>query len=98
MNDHDAVGLAASDRCPQGTDREVGGHPVGDGVADDPVGEQVLVRAAVDLALAGGVLSDVCDPDPVRLTCREVALDVIVMDRRPSTLNHSWATSPATYQ
>jgi hypothetical protein len=32
------------------------------GVAHDPVAEQVLDRAAVDLALGGGVLGDVGDP------------------------------------
>ena len=54
VNDHGAVRLAASDRRAQRRDGEVGGHPVADRVADDPVGEHVLDAAAVELAFAVG--------------------------------------------
>jgi len=59
------------------------GHPLVDGVADDAVAEQVLDRAAVDLALRGGVLGDVGRPDPVGCGRGEVPLDVVVVHRRP---------------
>src|SRR5450756_1506576 len=39
----------------QGVNGELGLHPVADRVANDPVGEDVLDRAAVDLALVGAV-------------------------------------------
>ena len=43
-----------------------GGHAGVDGVADDPVGAGVLDRAEVELALGGGVLGDVGQPQLVR--------------------------------
>ena len=61
------AGLGAGRRrCVSGVDGQLGGHPGGDGVADDPVGAGVLDRAQVELALAGGVLGDVGQPQPVR--------------------------------
>jgi hypothetical protein len=74
--------LASRDRRPQRGDGQVGGHPLVDGVADDAVGEEVFDRAAVDLALTGGVLGDVGDPLAVGLCRGEIALDVVVVDRR----------------
>src|SRR5665647_400095 len=57
---------AAGHRGVQGVHGELGLHPVADRVPDDPVGEHVLDRAAVDLALVGAVLGDVREPQPVR--------------------------------
>jgi hypothetical protein len=70
----------------------LGGHPLVDRVADDPVAEQVLDRAAVQLAFGGGVLGDVGDPDLVRLGGGEVASDVVVVDRRSRGLARAAAT------
>lgn len=71
----------------EGIDRELGGHPVADRVPHNPVGIEVLDRAAVDLALTGGaVLGDVGEPDPVWGIGGEDPLDVIVEDRRPGLL------------
>jgi hypothetical protein len=39
---HDAGRLAPGDGGAQRRDGEVGGHPLGERVADDPVAEQVL--------------------------------------------------------
>ena len=50
----------------EGVDGEPGLHPVADGVAHDPAGVDVLDRAQVELALAGGVLGDVGQPQLVR--------------------------------
>ena len=41
------------------------GHPVDDGVIDDPAAAGVLDRAEVELALCGGVLGDVSQPELV---------------------------------
>jgi hypothetical protein len=46
----------------QRRDREAGLHPRVDGVAHDPVGEDVLDRAEVELALTGAMLGDVGQP------------------------------------
>ena len=71
------VKLLARHGGAQGADGELGGHPPIDRVADDPVAEQVLDRAAVDLALASGVLGDVSDPDQVRRLNVELLLQTI---------------------
>lgn len=47
-------------------DGQAGLHLRVDGVADDPVGPDVLDRAQVELALGGVVLGDVGQPQPVR--------------------------------
>lgn len=51
VDNNGALESAAGDRGPQRGDGEVGGHAIGQGVAGDPVGEDVLDRAAVKLAL-----------------------------------------------
>ena len=60
----DAAGdLAASRDCvADGVDSKLRSHPVRDRVADDPVGEHALDRAAVELAFAGPMLRDVREP------------------------------------
>ena len=52
------------------------------GVADDPVGADVFDRAEVELALAGGVLGDVGQPQPFGAVGGEVPLDEVVVHRR----------------
>lgn len=59
-------------------DGEAGLHPVADRVADDPVAETVLDRAAVQLARTGPVFGDVDQPQAVRGLGGEVALDEAV--------------------
>ena len=71
----------ALDRHPQGRDGEVGGHPVGDGIAHDPVGEHVLDRAAIQLALTGPMLGDVGEPELVGRRGGEDPLHQIVVHR-----------------
>jgi hypothetical protein len=79
--DHDgAGGLATCDGGAQRGGGELGGHAFVDGVADDPVGEQVLDRAAVELALGGGVLGDVGQPDLIGTLGGEVPAHQVVMD------------------
>jgi hypothetical protein len=51
-------------------------------VAHDPIGAGVLDRAQVQLALAGGVLGDVGQPQPVRGVGCELSLDQVVVHRR----------------
>jgi hypothetical protein len=85
--DHDGADrLTAGDRCPQRRDSELGGHSIGDRVADDPVGEHVFDRAAVELALERGVLGDVGQPDGVRPIGGEVPLDEVVVHGRARRL------------
>lgn len=57
-------------------------HPVGHGVAHDPSGVHVLDRAEVERALAGGVLGEVCQPEPVRRGRGELALDTVIVHGR----------------
>jgi hypothetical protein len=85
--DHDgAVRLPASDRRAERGGRELGGHALFDGVADDPVGEHVLDRAAVELPLDGRVLGDVGEPHRITSPRRELALQQVVVHRRARRL------------
>ncbi len=59
-------------------DGEAGLHPSVDGVADDPVREQVLDGAPVELALGDAVLGDVGEPDLVRDLRGEVSTDQVI--------------------
>ena len=56
VDDHDAVGFTSRKSSPQRRDGEVRGHAITHRVPDDPVGEQIFDRAAVDLAFSGGML------------------------------------------
>ncbi|GAA0315037.1 hypothetical protein GCM10009528_35930 [Kineococcus aurantiacus] len=67
---------------PQGLDREVGGHPGVDGVADDAVGAGVLDRTEVGFALRGGVLGDLCEPKGVESFGPDLSADEVDVDRR----------------
>jgi hypothetical protein len=86
VDHHDTARLPSSDCGAQRRDGELRGHSFVDRVADDPVAEQVLDRAAVELALGRGVLGDVGDPDGVGCVGGEVALDVVVVHRRSGRL------------
>lgn len=80
---HDGVDRAPEgDRVGQGGDGELGGHAVADAVADDPVAAGVLDRAEVELALGGGVLGDVGEPQLVEPVGAEPALHEVVVDGR----------------
>jgi hypothetical protein len=63
-------------------DHEAGLHAGIDGPTDDPVGEHVLDRAAVQLAFVGPVLGDVRDPDLVRGIGGEVPAHQVIVGRR----------------
>jgi hypothetical protein len=76
-------GSASGDRRAQRAGGQLRGHPIAEGVADDAVPEQVLDRAAVELALDGRVLGDVGDPDQVRGCGAELALEQVVVHRDP---------------
>ena len=78
----------------QRADGEVSGHPVTDRIADNPVGKQILDRAAVDSALGGGVLGDVGQPPGVRFGRCEVPLDMVVEDCRPRCLTRFASALP----
>jgi len=92
---HDGAGrLAVGDRGAQRADGEVGGHAIADRVADDPVGEHVFDRAAVELPLGGGMLGDVGQPDNIGCWRREVPLDQVVVHRRTGGLPAALATLP----
>jgi hypothetical protein len=73
---------AASDSAGQGGNGESGGHPVVHRVAHDPPGAGVLDRAEVELALLGGVLGDVGQPQLVGAGCGELAAHEVVVHRR----------------
>ena len=81
---YDASGdvVAAGHGVLERTDRQTGLHPGVYGVADDPVGEDVLDRAEVQLALAGLVLGDVRQPQFIRADGGEVPTDQIIVDWR----------------
>ena len=69
------------DRVAQGVHGDAGLHPRVDRIADDPVGEHVLDRAKVKLAIQRSMLRDVRQPQLVGRGCGEVPLDEVVMDR-----------------
>src|SRR5437868_8110262 len=73
-----APGHGGLQRC----DRKPGLHPGINAVAHDPVGEDVLDRAQVQLAPGGSVLGDVGQPEQVGSGGGEVASNEIVTDRR----------------
>ena len=75
--DHDTFGLAVLDRHAEGVDDEVRRLGRVDRPADDPAGEGVEHDRAVHLALAGAVLGDVGQPQPVRLGPSEVTVHEI---------------------
>lgn len=58
-------------------------HPAGHGAPHNPSGVEILGRTEVELALSGGVLGDVGQPQPVGLLGREVPADVAIM--------HGWS-------
>jgi hypothetical protein len=86
VNDATSHVTAHRDGVAQRAHGQLGLHPRVDRVADDPVGVDVLDRAEVELALAGAVLGDVGQPQLVRSTGGEVALDQVVVDRRAGLL------------
>ena len=84
---HDAPGhhRGAATACYgllKGVHGQRGLHTAGHGVPHDPPGVHVLDHAEVELALAGGVLGDVCQPEPVRCFCGELTLDVVIVHGR----------------
>jgi hypothetical protein len=69
---------AAGDSGLQGSHREGRLHPGVDGIAHEAAGVDVLDRAQIQLALAGRVLGDVREPQPVRPVRGEVPPQVVV--------------------
>lgn len=65
----------------QGVDDELGAQVVSDRPAHAPSGVDIDHRGAVHPALAGAVLINVGDPQPVRGIGAEPALDVVLYHR-----------------
>ena len=84
-DDHDAVGFTSSQSCPHSSDSKVHGHPAADGVPHDPVGEQVLDRAAVDIDLRGRMSGQVRDPRALGNTGGAVTAQQTIVNRRPGS-------------
>jgi hypothetical protein len=68
---------AARGRVVEGVNGEPRGHSGVHRVADDPVAASVLDSAEVELALPGGVLGDVGQPQLVELLSTELAGDQV---------------------
>lgn len=85
--------LALGHSTVEGVDGQLGGHTVRDGVADYSSGLDDLDCAAMKLALLGGVLGDVAEPEPVRDISGEIPLHVVVEDRRSGLLSLAAATT-----
>jgi len=73
---------APGDGAVHGIDGETRFHSVADRVPDDPVAEDVLDCAEVELAFTGFVLRDVAEPEPVRCVGGELPAHKIVVHRR----------------
>lgn len=95
MNHASSHVTASSDSVIERCDCEPGLHPRIYGVADDPVGEDVLERTDVELAFIGPVFGDVTDPQFVRRVGLELVPDPallvrhraeVVVDRRAGLL------------
>ena len=82
VDDHDAVRFTSRQCRSQRRDGEFRGHAITHRVPDDPVGEQVLDRAAVDLAFSGRMFGQVRDPLTVRTSGSEVPAQQVIGDRR----------------
>lgn len=97
VHHHDTAWGAPGDGGSQRGNGELGGHPLVDRVANYPVGEQVFDRAAVDLALGGGMRGDVGDPHLVRRQGSDVPqVNRTGCPRRPGhgpASNSSWERS-----
>ena len=77
-----ATFAASGDRVVEGGDGDPRLHPVVDRVADDPVREDVLDRAEIQLPFAGPVLGDVGEPQLVRAPRRgELPAHQVVVGR-----------------
>ena len=83
------TGTSKCDGVMQGADSELGGHTGVGRVSHDPVGEDVLHDAAVELSFPRTVLGDVGEPQLVRSLGGEVSLDEVVMDRRSGPATES---------
>ncbi len=80
---HPAAPLPAKgDSGFEGSHREAGPRRGVDRVAHNAAGVHVLDRAQIQRALAGGLLGDVREPQPVRPVGGEVAPDPVVVHRR----------------
>ena len=77
VNDGPRRGPAGAGGHPQGVRGQVSPLGGAGGPADDAAAEHAGHDAAVDLALAGGVLGDVGDPQPVRAVRGELAPDQV---------------------
>jgi hypothetical protein len=75
VDDRARGGPAGVEGHAEGVRGEVGSLGAVDGPADDTAAQHVYDDAAVDLALAGGMLGDVGDLEPVRAVGGELALD-----------------------
>jgi hypothetical protein len=69
--------LPLGDRHVEGVQDQVGAQVVGHRPADDPAGEAVQHDREVEPTLAGALLGDVGDPQPVRCWWGEVAFDQV---------------------
>jgi hypothetical protein len=96
VRDHaGAVVAAGADRHPERVQDELGFEVVAHRPADDPSAEDILDGGEEEEALAGLDVLQVADPQPVRLSASEAAVDEIgcrgplwIADRRawPATL------------
>ena len=86
--------VSAQDGHTQSVGDQFGAHVVSDRPADDPAGERVEHGGAVHLALLGGVLGDVGDPEAVRLGHREVAFDQVRAGCGSRVADRTAAVSP----
>ena len=73
---------APPDRHLQRVDDELGTHVIGDRPADHPTAPGVDHDGEVDLALGGGMLGDIGDPQPVGTLRCELAVHQVVAGRR----------------
>ena len=71
---------APPDRHLHGVDDQFGAHVISDRPADHPAAPGIEHHSEVHLALAGRVLGDVGDPQPVRALRRELAVDEVIAE------------------
>ena len=80
VNDHGSVRLAPGNSGTQGTDGQIRGHAIAQRVADDPIREDILDAAGVELAFRRRVLRDIGEPGDVGSRRAEVSIDQIIVD------------------
>lgn len=86
VNNSPCNALTSGNSILQGCDGQAGLHPRADGVAHDPLAQDVLDRAEIQLPFSREMLGNVGEPELVRPVGSEIAAGEVVMHGRSGFL------------